>query len=129
MIPKLPKRGEAMIPAWQIVLLAVVLMLPAVAKADDSAPAGAEPEPRLHASPAVSLGVDERGIDALTWGHALQSNSVAGYREYLARFPEGRFSAMAHENIERLNRRRPGSGSEPRLMSEPLETLSTGLSE
>jgi hypothetical protein len=56
------------------------------------------------ASPAMS---DE----SLFWQGALSANSESGYRDYLARYPKGRYAGLARDNIARLKQPVPASAA------------------
>lgn len=57
----------------------------------------------LGAAAMASLSTDTTTLDALAWQGALGAQSVAGFEEYKAQFPNGRFNKLAEQNITRLS--------------------------
>ncbi len=54
------------------------------------------------AAVAASPQIDSATVDMLTWQGALGAASIAGFEEYKAQFPQGRFVKLADQNIIRL---------------------------
>lgn len=75
-----------------------------------SAPVAAPP-----ALAAATPGIDEATLDALGWQGALGASSIAGFEEYKAQFPKGRFVKLADSNIARLRsaEARPATSTSP----------------
>lgn len=63
--------------------------------------ARAAPAP-MPAPPAAPTASDRMALEALAWQGASASNSLAGFRTFLAQFPDGLFANMARESMARL---------------------------
>jgi uncharacterized caspase-like protein len=65
--------------------------------------------PTASAQPPSAVGsalpsVDASTLDALAWQGAVRANTVESYQEYVRQFPQGRFAALARQNVAAAQR-------------------------
>ena len=66
-------------------------------------------------APAGPTASDRTAVEALAWQGASASNSLTGYRTFLAQFPDGLFANMARDSMARLEARTDSAPSETRM--------------
>jgi hypothetical protein len=66
--------------------------------------------------PAVAPTVSRETAEALYWQGTIAANSEEGYRDYLARYPQGQFAGVAKANIQRFAKPKPA----------PVQSAGTG---
>jgi hypothetical protein len=79
-----------------------------------------QPKPvPLAAKPAVQATASVSD-ESLFWQGALGANSPPAYRDYLARYPKGRFAGLARENLARLLRPEPTPAPSDLVSATPI---------
>jgi uncharacterized caspase-like protein len=68
------------------------------------APNGASTQPSSAAAASAPAPVDMSTLDALAWQGAVRANTPEAYQEYIHQFPQGRFAALARQNIAAAQR-------------------------
>ncbi len=57
--------------------------------------------------PQIAPTVSRETAEALYWQGTVSANSEEGYRDYLARYPQGQFAGVAKANVQRFAKPRP----------------------